>query len=312
MRLRIALNNSPYYYYHPRMAKSIGLGMPRTCSVARRLAAVMSRCASDCGDAFIPGIQFGVESDRALQSRSLQATLLRMAREMGLFYVVHIPDLVVPGIYHPSGALSRIASLGYARSKPSRAWFERFMTGRIASAHAIGAKYMVIHLPNGHENEQGSITSYLTDKVTEALEGAGITLCIENCNSAGGPYYSGISEVVGLVRDLGGPYAFCFDYGHYMVCRKASDCAELALAAQEAVMHHVHINDTSRDAHLFLGERPVWADRELLEAVDLRYREQVLTPSAGIAETYVLERNKRYSYGQLLAGVKAVIDALSG
>ena len=312
MRPCIAINNSPYYYYNVRMAKSIGIGIPRTGSVVGRLARVISRCAMDCDDGFVPGIQFGVESDRALQGRALQRGLCTLAEDEGLAYVVHIPDLVVPGTYRPSGLLSRIASLGYARSSPSHSWFERFMEGRIASAKAIGATAMVIHLPNGPDDEHEVVESYLVPSLSDALREAGITMCIENCNNAGNPFFAEVGPIVELVRRLGVPYGFCFDYGHYMVGRDAADRDALLLAARHALMHHVHINDTSGDSHLFLGERPKGANADILDAVESQYREVVLGPSAGIATTYVLERNKPYSYDLLLQSVTSLLSVISG
>ncbi len=308
----IAINNSPYYYYNVRMAQSIGLGIPRTGPIVSRLARVISRCAMDCDDGFIPGIQFGVESDRALQGCALQRELRILSEDMGLAYVVHIPDFVVPGTYRPSGLLSRIASLGYARSSTSRTCFERFMLGRIASAEAIGAKSMVIHLPNGPEDEHEVVESYLSPALSDALREAGITMCIENCNNAGNPFFADVGPIVELVRRLGAPYGFCFDYGHYMVGRDVADREALLLAARNATMHHVHINDTSGDSHLFLGERPKGANAAILDDVERQYKDVVLSPSAGIASTYVLERNKPYSYSMLLHSVKSLLIAISG
>jgi hypothetical protein len=303
----IALNNSPYYYYHPRMAASIGWPAPTTGRVVTSLARHIARVSLSFGEAYVPGIQFGVESDRALQNASLQRRLVALREKLGLCYIVHIPDLVVPGAYHPSGVMTRIARLWYGRASSSPEAFGRFMRKRIRSAAAIGAPFMVLHLPNGPREDPQETARYFSSDMASELERAGILLGIENCNSSGSPYYGEIAHVHSLIESLDGPYGFCFDYGHYRVGRTDVDGHELARAAT-APIHHVHINDGTADQHLFLGERPSGADHAALDRVEERYVREVLSHSR--APVYVLERNKPFSPAMLSRGVGLLIDAI--
>lgn len=306
----LALNNSPYYTVNPRMLASIGFTVPTTTRVVGRLAGLMRSLADANDGAFSPGIQLGVESDRALRSSSGRRELRRISEEHDISYVVHVPDYLVPG---PSGHTSLFGHL--FSFLPAHLFTPRMfadaMLERLDAAHDIGSETIVMHLPAMRERDAETVLTYFTPRIAIRLEDYGQTIAIENCNNRDHPYFGNIEPIQWLLTCLGDRYGFCFDFGHYIVERGSLDDESLRLAAGTASVHHVHINDQRSDAHLFLGERPENCSSSMLEAMERIYVEQVLENVDPEGKVFVMERNKPFSTSQLEESVRRLRAALS-
>ncbi|RZN45320.1 hypothetical protein EF808_06755 [archaeon] len=305
-----ALNNSPYYYVNPLMLGSIGLTVPTTARLVRKLAILMRSLADANDGAFLPGIQLGVESDRALRSASGQRALSSIREEYDVSYIVHFPDYLVPG---PSGHTSM---LGHALSfLPAHLFTPRMFSDavleRLDAAHAIGSETLVMHLPAMRERDAETVLTYFTPRNALRLQDNGQLLSIENCNNKGNPYFGDIEPIQWLLSCLGDRYGFCFDFGHYIVERGSIDNKALRLAARTAAVHHVHINDRRSDAHLFLGERPDGFSRTKLEAEERIYVDEVLSNVDPDNTVFVMERNRPFDPAQLEEAIRRLRSALS-
>jgi len=306
----VALNNSPYYYFKPRMMRSIGASVPRTMHILSKVADMLEQVEGMVPHRFVPGIQLGVESGPAICSSSGAVRIRDFFSDRGVVPIVHVPDYIVPGTYLTHGFSNRILSLLKGPFDYDIRDFEKEVVRYIDAAQALECDTMVMHLPNGTDEDIAGTCEYLTGAVCEHARSLGIHIALENCNNSGSPFFGDLQNVFGVVDSLDSPYGFCFDYGHYLVDRDAHDIESLHRAAESASVHHVHINDCLGDRHLFLGERPEGIDERILERNEKVYVEDVLSRIDSAGKTFVLERNKSYSSAQLAGAVTRLLDVL--
>jgi len=306
----LALNNSPYYYFRPSNQRSIGYTLPFTERIVSRLADIVFRVRDDLGIKFIPGIQLGSESDGAVRNAGKIRALNRISEEKGIEYIVHLPDQLVPGRFIRKGLQQRLLGIVQGNHSSSINEFEDEVIKRVLAAAELNSCNMVMHLPNGPVENQERVKSYLQGRISDILSENDITMCIENCNNEGGPFYGDPRNISSLVNDLDGPYMTCFDYGHYLVERDEIKLDDVISFCDGSRVFHVHINDKASDKHLFLGERPDDADSKILDRVEKVYLEDILTKVDPIGKTFVLERNRPFDYDVLRSSVELLLSSL--
>ncbi|MHC1599019.1 MAG: TIM barrel protein [Candidatus Methanofastidiosia archaeon] len=311
MKPILAINNSPYYYFNPFMLNSIGMTLPCTERIIKNLIKKILWLSNQFDDIFIPGIQLGVESDFALRSPSLIKSMRCLGEDHGIEFIVHVPDLIVPGKQCLKGLRQHATSYVLGTRNITKERFSMEVLRRADAAYSLGAKTMVIHLPSGVSEMPQDTLSYFSPNISDSLKEKCIKFAIENCNNEPNPFYGNVHNINLLLKNLGDPYVFCFDYGHYIVGRKNIPKDELISAAKLAMVHHVHINDGSSDMHLFMGERPQHTNHEALLEMEKLYMDSVLRNVDTNGKIFVFERNRPYSENQLLAATQMLLSALS-
>ncbi|MHC1605278.1 MAG: sugar phosphate isomerase/epimerase family protein [Candidatus Methanofastidiosia archaeon] len=307
----LAINNSPYYFLKPSMLRSIGLNIPQNRKIVSKLTSLMMGLSEQYNCNFLPGIQLGIESDTMLRSSRELKHLKKLRDETGIEFIVHIPDFVVPGKYKKDGVLDYF-KLCVARWRTGfKDNFEDFLLERIEAAHQLESRFMVLHPPNGREESIEKTVGFFSRRLTGSLENHNITLCIENYNHMGAPFFSEVCNVENLLSKLDDNYAMCFDYGHYIVKRDVINKKELHKAIELSKVHHVHINDKISDKHLFLGERSEGISCNTLEEVEDIYINEVLKKIGLKANVFVFERNKAFSPEDIKRAVDIFVSTLS-
>lgn len=306
----LAINNSPYYYFKPSNQRSIGYSLPFTDRIVSKLSDVMIRLRDTLDIDFIPGVQLGSESDRAvLNGRKLRA-MKRISEDKGIEYVLHLPDQMVPGAYVKNDLRQRVLGVLQGGHNKSLEDFQREVMRRMDSASYLGCRYVVMHLPNGRSEDQSKIEDYLSGKLRDDIDERGLKLCIENCNNERSPYYGNVGNLMELVCSLGEPYRVCFDYGHYLVEREKVDVDDVKRVCEMTTVFHVHINDMISDKHLFLGERPNGVDPEVLHDVENIYLKNAIKGIGHGSKAFVIERNKPFSFEQLSNSVSLLFSSI--